>query len=103
VNALDEAAKQYYLRIWRMAGEETPYPWEKLNQSIQMLWKDKIHRPSRGSDVETWLKAERDMRLPGTESWGTLDMILDQYRLRADTGLYLHQDIGEAGPHAEKS
>jgi hypothetical protein len=67
-----------------------------------------LHQPSRGSDVEAWLKAERDKHLTGSRGWRTpewsaLDSALEDYRLRADTGLYLHQDIEEAGPHAEKS
>jgi hypothetical protein len=48
------------------------------------------HEPRRGSDVEAWLKAKRDEM--NTEDgdpsvhWFTVDAILDDYRLHADTG-----------------
>lgn len=44
------------------------------------------HSPRRGSDVEAWLKAERDKYQERTEAWYALDELLDDYRLRADTG-----------------
>jgi hypothetical protein len=52
---------------------------------------DPRHQPRRGSDVELWLKSHRDEY----ERWGVgissfawyaIDMVLDDYRLRADTG-----------------
>ena len=55
------------------------------------------HAPTRGSDVEAWIKSFRDRR-PKTSPWFvTLDRLLDDYRLRADTGLPLAADISEAG------
>lgn len=60
-----------------------------------------VHQPYRGSDVEAWLKAQRDRwpNAPGTQiEWRMLDDLLEQYRLKADTGLLLQQTIEEAGP-----
>ena len=54
------------------------------------------HQPTRGSDVEAWIKAMRD-RHPRTPWWTTLDELLEDYRLRADTGLSLSAPIEESG------
>jgi hypothetical protein len=52
------------------------------------------HQPRRGSDVEAWLKRERDKHDrygDGTPDWMwcALDNLLDNYRLHADTGVPL--------------
>ena len=53
------------------------------------------HLPRRGSDVEAWLRQQRE----ACASWGDrqgfllLDNLLDQYRLRADLGLTLAEEI----------
>jgi hypothetical protein len=47
------------------------------------------HRPQRGSDVEAWLKAKRDVyndESGASGAWWALDDLLDDYRLHADTG-----------------
>lgn len=44
------------------------------------------HRPTRGSVVEKWIKDFRDRHAKGTPWFATLDELLDDYRLRADTG-----------------
>lgn len=44
------------------------------------------HIPQRGSDVEEWIKARRDVWSPDSQSWQALDDLLDDYRLHADTG-----------------
>ena len=66
------------------------------------VWRAVIHRPARGSDVEAWLRDKRyEHEGPRGErdvAWRVLDTLLEDYRLRADTGLLLHQDIEEAGP-----
>lgn len=55
------------------------------------------HLPYRGSDVETWVKAFRDQCSKGTPWFASLDELLDDYRLRCDTGLTLREDIVLAG------
>ena len=63
------------------------------------------HMPHRGSDVEKWIKARRDAEMrqygshvsPPTPAWHAYDDLLDEYRLRADTGLMLGEDIALAG------
>ena len=44
------------------------------------------HQPRRGSDVEAWIKRERDLNAPGCGEHTALDDLLDDYRLRADEG-----------------
>lgn len=58
------------------------------------------HRPRRGDAVATWLKEQRDAHLDGygkPPEWHTLDRLLDLYRLHADTGTPLGQDVREPG------
>lgn len=64
-----------------------------------------VHRPDRLSDVVAWLKRRRDefQADTGVDSTATmavylaLDELLDDYRLHADTGTPLSEDV--AGPH----
>lgn len=56
---------------------------------------DLFHSPTRGSDVEDWLKRHRDRCAKGTPWFSTVDELLDDYRLRADTGLDLDADLDE--------
>jgi hypothetical protein len=51
------------------------------------------HRPRRGDDVEAWLKRWRDEMDPGSEAVSILDGMLDDYRLRADTGTLLDAEV----------
>lgn len=53
-----------------------------------------MHRPERGSDVEAWIKAKRNrfMQLEDVE-WFAIDDMLDEYRLRADTGTNLLEPL----------
>jgi hypothetical protein len=59
------------------------------------------HRPERGSDVEEWIKKARDLREhPGQSQiewhvWHALNDLLDDYRLHADTGTPLGQEVSE--------
>ena len=56
------------------------------------------HQPKRGDDVETWLKKWRDDAFAEFDTvYWTIDAMLDEYRLRADTGLTLDRPISEAG------
>lgn len=47
------------------------------------------HQPRRGDAVEVWLKAQRDQHAATAttqwSAWDTLDVLLDTYRLHADT------------------
>jgi len=56
------------------------------------------HAPCRGSDVEAWLKRKRDEHDgPDSghidEAWYALDDLLDDYRLHADTGVPLGDEV----------
>jgi hypothetical protein len=67
------------------------------------------HQPMRGDDVANWLKAERDkwfvgsqLRLTATQArsrtiYTVIDDLLDSYRLHADTGTPLDQEVIEPG------
>jgi hypothetical protein len=52
-------------------------------------------RPSRGDEVEAWLKRQRDKYPKNSSAWFPLDWALDNYRLHADTGTPLSQEINE--------
>jgi hypothetical protein len=55
--------------------------------------------PRRGDAFEAWLKAQRDERRDDDRGqWGTLDQLLDLYRLHADTGTPLGEHVCEAPP-----
>jgi hypothetical protein len=63
--------------------------------------------PMRGDAVEKWLKAKRDEwprphSSMETQGWDVLDELLDEYRLRADTGLTLTDDIADATEFRER-
>lgn len=53
------------------------------------------HLPRRGSDVEAWIRREREAcdTWGDRQGWLLLDGLLDQYRLRADLGLTLTEEI----------
>jgi hypothetical protein len=55
--------------------------------------------PFRGSDVEVWLKGHRELagRYGDRQGWLLLDSILDDYRLRADMGRSLRDDLDSEG------
>jgi hypothetical protein len=56
------------------------------------------HRAKRGSDVEAWIKAARDLhdeRVYGP--YEALNDLLDDYRLHADTGTALNEEVPD-GP-----
>jgi hypothetical protein len=58
------------------------------------------HRPERGSDVEAWIRRAREASVDGSarEAWFTLDDLLDNYRLHADTGTPLGEEV--QSPHS---
>lgn len=51
------------------------------------------HRPRRGSDVEAWIKETRDSHNYHDDTWHALDALLDDYRLKADVGASLDQEV----------
>lgn len=62
----------------------------KLSSSTE---KPTPHLPTRGDEVEAWIKRARDRHSRAWQhnlsfhSWNTLDFLLDEYRLRADMGM----------------
>lgn len=58
-------------------------------------------RPTTAAAVEAWLKAQRDQYgwhgSNDATPWHTIDGLLDQYRLHADTGTPLDQHVCEGG------
>lgn len=59
------------------------------------------HEPHRDDPVATWLKACRDkLREEGGVSdpeYRIVDYLLDEYRLHADTGTQLHEQVSDGG------
>lgn len=55
------------------------------------------HLPTRGSDVEAWIKRRRDHFQYGDSAWVTLDNLLDDYRDHADVGASLDREVGPCG------
>ena len=54
------------------------------------------HQPRRDDDVAKWLKAKRDEYAWDGEKlaqWRVIDLLLDEYRARADYGFTLDHDI----------
>jgi hypothetical protein len=51
--------------------------------------------PQRGDETEVWIKAWRDRHLDEGVAWATVDIMLDEYRLAADTGRRL-SELGDA-------
>jgi hypothetical protein len=84
--------------------------WDQVPEDVKQSWREGVHRPARGSDVEAWLKTKRnavDRVNPDPTGisravWHIYDSLLEEYRLRADTGLYLHEDISKASQHVEQ-
>lgn len=56
--------------------------------------------PQRGDVTEAWLKEKRDEYVFGTGEWWTLDVLLNEYRLHADTGTPLNEHVCE-GSHCD--
>lgn len=53
--------------------------------------------PRRRDQVERWLKAQRDAAYGQPLQWETIDSLLDDYRLHADTRTPLDQHCCENG------
>ncbi len=109
---LEVAAKaefEAFMESSDMASIRNGYPdsavvrWEDMSDGVRESWRDGVHRPQRGDAVERWLKAKRDAEKDcwgETEHYRSFDLLLDEYRLRADTGLLLSEDIALADPNA---
>lgn len=73
-----------------------------LADQAQRFHKEMTEMPRRDDAVAVWLKAYRDQfnKNDGNHivQWNALDDLLDEYRLRSDTGLSLADDIEKAGP-----
>jgi hypothetical protein len=62
------------------------------------------HEPHRGSDVEAWIKWQRDRHPKGSDwshGWYVLDDLLDSYREHSDTGTSLSETV--IGPRSEEA
>jgi hypothetical protein len=58
------------------------------------------HVPHRGDDVAEWVKRRRDeyaQHGASSDEWTALDDLLDDYRLHADTGTPLSEDVPTPG------
>jgi len=58
------------------------------------------HRAMRGDEVERFIRESRDYwkNTPGDNTqWQVLDDLLDDYRLHADTGTLLHEEVADHG------
>jgi hypothetical protein len=53
------------------------------------------HKAKRGDEVEAWIKATRDRFTPHDKHWNSLDWLLDDYRLHADTATPLSEEVEE--------
>jgi hypothetical protein len=51
--------------------------------------------PKRGDQIDTWIKAFRDIYPNTSNEWDALDALLDDYRLRADYGYSLAHDLNK--------
>ena len=51
--------------------------------------------PRRDDDVAVWLKRKRDEYAANSGSWFVVDNLLEDYRLHADTGGSLTEDVSE--------
>lgn len=57
-----------------------------------------VNVPHRDDEVAAWLKRMRD-RDWCQDAWYAIDMLLDDYRLHADTGTPLSEEV--VGPHGD--
>lgn len=75
-------------------GAEVP----QLPATTPSAWTPGRHVPHRGSDVEAFIKRERDANAKASACWDTLDDLLEAYRLHADTGTPLTEPTPCEGP-----
>ena len=60
------------------------------------------HTPMRGDKFEAWIKWWRDQHItdevgPRHPAWTAIDAMLDDYRMHADTGTPLSEEVEEPG------
>lgn len=98
---------------WYVVQEVGGRRWEGMGESraaaildliAQRMDAFPVHRPRRDDEVAAWLKAKRDeyegaLGPRNAAARDTLDSLLDEYRLRADTGATLSTPLEEIGPH----
>lgn len=99
--------------------EEDVPTWESIGLNDKRLLKQRVlmmcwdildlleaepHQAKRGDEIEAWIKAARDQHhrpvidgLDADREWDVLDNLLDNYRLHADTGTRLSEDVPD-GP-----
>lgn len=67
--------------------------WRKLGQAVTHSGPSYQPEPlpQRGDRFDRWLKTQRARFEGGSEQWDTIDQLLDQYRLHADTGTRLDE------------
>lgn len=96
----------------KAVGENWPHldPWKKysvkqtalpvITAAVEVIDAEP-HRAKRDDEVAAWIKRCRDGYAPGKRTpegaaiYQTLDMLLDDYRLHADTGTPLSEDAPE--------
>lgn len=88
-------------------GHQRGYAQAKADATVMYGQDGTAHQPVRGSDIDTWIKAARDVIHPkaglGDQgAWWALDDLLNDYRLRADTGATLTADPADLGPNPDK-
>lgn len=77
----------------RNVGKAAIYALRKAQQQV-LSAPPAVHEPRRGSDVEQWLRRERDRygQDRSVTEWRVLDDLIDDYRLHADTGVPIDSD-----------
>jgi hypothetical protein len=51
-----------------------------------------VHYPRRGDAVEAWLRTNRESQAADSMAWHAIDLMLNDYRLRADYGKSISDD-----------
>jgi hypothetical protein len=90
----DDIARTEDQAFIRHAIEDIP----ALIAEVERLRRE--HDPRRGSDVEAWVKQQRDLHPKDSDwshGWYVLDDLLNDYRDHADCGVPLGEKV--SGPH----
>lgn len=85
-------------------GEDHDLRDESLGKFVEKLVAGSLpepFQPRRGDAVATWLKAGRDQYPSGSHHYMAMDLLLEDYRLHADTGTPLDQHACEPGCHCD--
>lgn len=87
-----------------MTYDDNPHPMTEKGAALLGLSRRLAHHTFteidglawRGSAVEAWIRTRRDRHRIGmteTDEWCVLDDLLDDYRLHADTGTDLREEV----------